>query len=427
MRRGLPRGEEVGQNTPSEVTMRPEEPTQSIEATLDDLMKDAEDEDLTLDPAFDSRSATASPQILPQRLSRPSISLPHRGFERRTRRSIPQYDGADDRPEPPSEEIPAPTRISQAAPVQPQPANNPTAPNSLTGRAAPRGEAREQRQRAAFTRLFGTREDVQSDEYQSPLSSMFGRAWDRYRAAETARQSVPEGQAHEPIPIPNNTNNGGPQLYYFNDGSVAPMTPDSPVLILPPPDPVRTSRNQGITEIHGFYRTNARGGSPFSAARRRAPPRSEAGPRTIDARDLPSGPYLSEDRGQPLRENDSTAALNQHSVFYGMRRQPPRARTPSPVRGLDIDDGRPEPLPRDSMNRNMECKVCYTQLASEVMLPCGHLCMCKWCADQTVPLHASARAEMENGNGDGSGRVGRGVQCPSCRRTVRRRVRVFYG
>lgn len=35
---------------------------------------------------------------------------------------------------------------------------------------------------------FGTREEIESEEYQSPLTQMFGRAWNRYREHEANRQ-----------------------------------------------------------------------------------------------------------------------------------------------------------------------------------------------------------------------------------------------
>jgi hypothetical protein len=50
-----------------------------------------------------------------------------------------------------------------------------------------RGEARLQRARERFARVFGTAEDIQQDDYESPLSTMYNRAYDRYNQAETRR------------------------------------------------------------------------------------------------------------------------------------------------------------------------------------------------------------------------------------------------
>lgn len=40
-------------------------------------------------------------------------------------------------------------------------------------------------------------------------------------------------------------------------------------------------------------------------------------------------------------------------------------------RGLDRDDGRPEPRSEEEMMVNMECKICFSQLATVAVLPCG--------------------------------------------------------
>ena len=40
-------------------------------------------------------------------------------------------------------------------------------------------------------------------------------------------------------------------------------------------------------------------------------------------------------------------------------------------RGLDRNDGRPEPRSEADMMVNMECKICFSQLASVAVLPCG--------------------------------------------------------
>lgn len=110
-------------------------------------------------------------------------------------------------------------------------------------------------------------------------------------------------------------------------------------------------------------------------------------------------------------------------------------------RGLDRDDGRPEPKGTEEMMVNMECKICFSQPASVAVLPCGkfafpvllcclprtcslwwtrerltrdvtgHFVMCKWCADQTVPSHKADRT-----------RPAGVVNCPVCRKRVKQKV-----
>lgn len=78
----------------------------------------------------------------------------------------------DETPRPSEETIPPVVEPAQPA-QQPRPVN--------------RGEARLQRARERFARVFGTREDIQQEDYESPLSTMYNRAYDRYRQAEERR------------------------------------------------------------------------------------------------------------------------------------------------------------------------------------------------------------------------------------------------
>ena len=45
------------------------------------------------------------------------------------------------------------------------------------------------------------------------------------------------------------------------------------------------------------------------------------------------------------------------------------------AKGLDKDDGRPEPLKDEDMMVKLECKVCFSQLATVAVLPCGKFCL----------------------------------------------------
>ncbi|KAF2198054.1 hypothetical protein GQ43DRAFT_337017, partial [Delitschia confertaspora ATCC 74209] len=55
-----------------------------------------------------------------------------------------------------------------------------------------RRQSRLQRAADRATRVFGTREDVQQDDYQSPISGMYSRAMERYQQAEAQRRSTNE-------------------------------------------------------------------------------------------------------------------------------------------------------------------------------------------------------------------------------------------
>jgi hypothetical protein len=84
-------------------------------------------------------------------------------------------------------------------------------------------------------------------------------------------------------------------------------------------------------------------------------------------------------------------------------------------RGLDaLNTGRPEPKEDEELKVQMECKICYTQLAEVACLPCGHLVMCRWCSEQHSPTLQQDRT-----------RPRRAAACPVCRKGVRQKIRVY--
>ncbi|KAK0924162.1 hypothetical protein LTR29_018183, partial [Friedmanniomyces endolithicus] len=79
--------------------------------------------------------------------------------------------------------------------------------------------------------------------------------------------------------------------------------------------------------------------------------------------------------------------------------------------GLDAEGvGRPEPRADEELKVNLECRICYTQLAEIACLPCGHLVMCKWCSEQHSPVMAHDRTRPMRATG-----------CPVCRKGVRQK------
>ena len=107
-------------------------------------------------------------------------------------------------------------------------------------------------------------------------------------------------------------------------------------------------------------------------------------------------------------------------------------------RGLDAPNtSRPaESLTDEQMMRNMQCHICFQQLASVACMPCGehpktasrhlkishadpvlgHCVMCKWCAERHLPSSAADRTRP----------IGR-RECPLCRRQVRHKYDIFFG
>ena len=77
--------------------------------------------------------------------------------------------------------------------------------------------------------------------------------------------------------------------------------------------------------------------------------------------------------------------------------------------GLDIGtDGRPAAKEENELTAKLECKVCMTQIVDTIVFPCGHVVMCRWCADQHVPFGKARQIGYQ--------------ECPVCRKTVTEKV-----
>jgi len=100
---------------------------------------------------------------------------------------------------------------------------------------------------------------------------------------------------------------------------------------------------------------------------------------------------------------------------FRARRDAPRGdEPPSPAAtasSLDTQKGRPDPMEPEDMKLDCECKICFGQIADTVLLPCSHLVICRWCADQigAKPKDKFSRSAAQ-------------VLCPMCRATVNDRV-----
>jgi hypothetical protein len=119
---------------------------------------------------------------------------------------------------------------------------------------------------------------------------------------------------------------------------------------------------------------------------------------------------------QPQPQPRPTAVIEeQQQVFTSeelqrMRQAYANFARPRPI-GLDVGV-HPEPLRHEQMRVDLSCGICYQQIANIVCLPCGHVAMCLWCADMTVPtrLHDTTRPLHSD------------AACPICRKEVTQRV-----
>ncbi|MCJ1244689.1 hypothetical protein MMC30_001888 [Trapelia coarctata] len=113
-------------------------------------------------------------------------------------------------------------------------------------------------------------------------------------------------------------------------------------------------------------------------------------------------------------EDDLSRSDIDRYIAMGVTRSRPE---PEPPKSLDKDDGRPAPLDDEDMVVKMECKICFAQIATIALLPCGHCVMCKWCADEAVPSHKL----------DVTAPASRKATCPVCRKRVKQKATIYGG
>jgi hypothetical protein len=239
---------------------------------------------------------------------------------------------------------------------------------------------RQQRARERFTRLFGTRQDVEQDDYVSPLTTMYQRAYARYNEAERIRES---GDTSAP-PL---------------DGLVEVERGRIEQHIL------WSVMNDSRGELGRFaYSYRASYGAPSATA-----PSGDSMTATSSPT-IPGRP-TSELREAVARMNSNislieSATASVSSVIEAMRHT-------DTDRNLDMDKqhDRPPPLEEEEMTKKLACSICYSQLANTALLPCGHMIMCEWCAEILIPVKHSHVPT-------------RSTKCPKCRKQVKQRFKI---
>ncbi|PSN74664.1 hypothetical protein BS50DRAFT_671003 [Corynespora cassiicola Philippines] len=268
--------------------------------------------------------------------------------------------------------------------------------------------SRAQRALERAARVFGTREDVQRDDYESPLASMYGRAMDRYRQAEQRRAA--------------------------GDTTA------------PPVDGLSTQERRDIEEqlmwgvlresqasIRDIGRGDGNGAEDFSvdsglirleAATRPityrpgfSPPTNAPSNASLTSTSASTPSAFSSDLRVSLEQITSELArLRTASEAVASARHALHAhRNPDPpVLHLDNQPDRPAPKTDEEMTKNLSCQICYSQVADIAVVPCGHMVMCQWCADVVIPVKHSHLPVRPS-------------KCPMCRKTVRQRFKIHTG
>ncbi|KAF2875069.1 hypothetical protein BDV95DRAFT_591810 [Massariosphaeria phaeospora] len=253
------------------------------------------------------------------------------------------------------------------------------------------------------TRLFGTREDIQREDYESPVASMYNRAMDRYRRAEQQR-AAEDTPAAPPRPL---------TIQEIQDRRRAlEMQLDEQLEYQRILDDIAESRDDSAARIARLSVSFSVGA--FSGL---ASPTTTAPPSTSISTTSPLASVFVEPTGPgsllpTLGELEHLRVLTEATSAARLARHNPPP--PGPSMTLDNQPSRPDPVSDEEMTRKLECRICYSQLADIAVLPCGHMVMCQWCADAVIPMkHALAPL--------------RPTSCPMCRKSVKQRVKIHIG
>ncbi|PNS19480.1 hypothetical protein CAC42_7324 [Sphaceloma murrayae] len=311
----------------------------------------------------------------------------------------------------------------------------------------------ERRSAENYRRVFGTREDMEREDWVSPINQMFTRAYDRFRDAEQARLEnrsspvwgVPGRAPDSARGIPDRTRRVDPD-------SMPTQDIDDFVQSMEAED---TDMQEMLQD---YYRSNL----TQEQSRPRNPTQDAREPSSLGGQDLflfdeledefptlpryndlltmgPDSPeiHTSSQGNDPVR-----SLLNQEQWFLPPdfplhpAHDPIIRDVPAPIRprrhhahpaalvepqhggqGLDVDDDRPEAKTDENMTVKMDCKVCFTQTADTACLPCGHLVMCRWCSEQHSPSLKHDRTTPSDPD----------ATCPACRKVVKKKIRVRLG
>jgi hypothetical protein len=294
---------------------------------------------------------------------------------------------------------------------------------------------REQRTAENYTRLFGSREDMETQgaDYESPIGGMFNRAWDRFRVAEEVRQdenTLRQVLEHEQIatgpifasgsvetnPAANTAYEAHLNEYYamLRQQEWAQNGRHMPQDDTVPSAGVQRDRVGAVnTTENGTMRQTA---STLERLLRNTPEpqrssiiaRMEQNGTARALQDSDNGNYI--DVWRRLRDAHATFRGGDWEEESGSSEEEDHA-----IGGLDVEDsGRPEPKEDAEMTTKLDCQICYTQTADIACLPCGHLVMCQWCSEQHSPVMQHDRT-----------RPRKSANCPVCRKKIKQKVRIY--
>ncbi|KAL1796636.1 hypothetical protein ACET3X_005176 [Alternaria dauci] len=307
----------------------------------------------------------------------------------------------------------APTepRASTTPRIQEDP---PEPPRPMTRR-----QAQQQRRQERFARVFGSREDVEQDDYESPLTQMYTRAFDRQRQADQRRADGTDTAPPLDGLSPQDRREIEEQLLWGvmreSQTLSESLEPASQVWSYAPRWRSPEEDNHASLEAYEALRAQNDGLTQPLLANPELTASITAAISELDSH-LHSM-AMDDEAGVPNFDSamDRMRTLSVQNRFAEARELLRAARPPSPpLLSLDNQPDRPAPKSEEEMTKVLACQVCYQQIADIAVLPCGHMVMCQWCADVVVPIkhgHIPVRA----------------TKCPMCRKQVKQRFKIHAG
>ena len=264
--------------------------------------------------------------------------------------------------------------------------------------------------------VLGTREEIESADYQSPVSAMFGRAWDRYRVAEESRRQDPIAD--------NQNNNSNPSV-----GQTVP-SPTSLVprghlssFITPQPrehreNPFTTRGNRRREALTSISQVDYR----EDIQRQHAEIIMHERPHVLTAGRAARRPHRSSD-GELAQHHglppDYLTWYRQHPGPMPPGHPPyePYYESESDTEQITFDtQERPPPMKPESMLVDLACTICKEHLVDTVVMPCMHAVMCNWCAELQIPGKRGTPYIARD----------RTAKCPLCRARVKEKRKIFH-
>jgi hypothetical protein len=373
-----------------------------------------------------------SPGFLPRTLDQLRAGVENDASRQENRLQRRRLSSEEERPEQPHQsledaldsllqEVEEVSNTEPAAPTEPRASVTPQIQDdpSEPPRPMTRRQAQQQRRREHFARVFGSREDVEQDDYESPLTQMYTRAFDRQRQADQRRADGTDTAPPLDGLSPQDRREIEEQLLWGvmreSQSLSESLEPASQVWSYAPRWQNVQDADYAVLEGYEAYRAQNDGlAQPMSANPETGSNITTAIPGLLSQ--LHSfGVEDMSDAPNPELVMNEMRTMRLGSRFAEARAFLRAARPPSPPPlSLDNQPDRPAPKTEEEMTKVLACQVCYQQVADIAVLPCGHMVMCQWCADVVVPIkhgHIPTRP----------------TKCPMCRKQVKQRFKIHTG